>query len=367
MTPSSPVSFLPVPVAIHAKVRRAFGSRPVSHRSDEFRRIMDETRSLLLGLTGVAHVELLLGSGTLANEVVAAQLSLLKGEGLVLTNGEFGDRLVDHATRWGLKFTTFTAAWGAPFDYAALRRAVSVGNVRWIWGVQCETFLGTLNSLETLEEICREHGIKLCLDCISSIGAIPVRLDGVYLATAVSGKGIASYPGISMVFYNHEPVPDRRLPRYLDLGYYRAQGGVPFTHSSNLVAALRVALDIITEKPKFARIRRESDWLRRELERIGIRRMASGAADLSPAILTCALPRSVSSVSLGEALEESGFLLTYRSDYLVKNNLLRICLLGATTHAEHRRLLEACVMHYSRHVGADTTTTSTSKDPDDAT
>lgn len=37
----------------------------------------------------------MLGTGTLANDAIALQLNSLKGKGLVLTNGEFGNRLVD--------------------------------------------------------------------------------------------------------------------------------------------------------------------------------------------------------------------------------------------------------------------------------
>ena len=345
------VSFLPVPVAISAKVRRAFNRRPITHRSHEFRQLMSETKDLLSSLTGAVHVELFLGSGTLANDVVAAQLKLLDGEGLVLSNGLFGERLIDHATRHGLRFMPVSVPWGEGFDYAALQEKLSEGTFDWIWATHCETFLGILNNLEKLEEICREHDVKLCMDCISSIGTVPVRLNNVYLATTVSGKGLASYPGISMVFYNHEVVPDNGLPSYLDLGYYRSKEGVPFTHSYNLVAALREALLIITAKPKFARIRRESDWLLRELEKLGIKTAAS-SADSSPAVLTLALPPSVSSVKLGEQMEQRGYLLSYRSDYLVKNNLLRICLMGETTHVQHLHMLDSLGGTFSRIASA---------------
>jgi len=43
-------------------------------------------------LTGARNTEMVLGSGTLANDVVAAQLSLERGPGLILSNGEFGER-----------------------------------------------------------------------------------------------------------------------------------------------------------------------------------------------------------------------------------------------------------------------------------
>ena len=78
---------------------------------------------------------------------------------------------------------------------------------------------------------------------MSAIGAVPVDLDGVLLASGASGKALGAFPGLSMVFYagNVRPEP-ARLPRYLDLGYYAQKDGVPFTHSSNLVAALDAAL-----------------------------------------------------------------------------------------------------------------------------
>src|SRR5882757_11240967 len=83
----SAVNFLPGPVTIRREVRRAFEQAPESHRADVFVRDFQTTKQTLCDLTGVTNVELLLGSGTLANDIVAGQLSLQKGRGLVLSNG----------------------------------------------------------------------------------------------------------------------------------------------------------------------------------------------------------------------------------------------------------------------------------------
>lgn len=341
-----PVSFLPVPVAVSGTVRKAFNSRPLSHRSSLFRRTFDETVSLLRQLTGSAGVELLLGSGTLANDVVAAQLGLLEGEGLVLVNGEFGERLADHGSRHGLQFETIVPSPGADFDYAALDAKLTCGRYRWIWAVHCETFTGTLTDLERLKQLCRTHGVLLCMDCISSLGVVPVRLDGVYLATGISGKGLGGYPGISLVFYNHEPLPDARLPRCLDLGHYRSKAGIPFTHSWNLLAALREALCSLAVQPKFERVRTESAWLRGELEKHGFT-VVKTPGPASPAVLTLVLPPAVFSVRLGEELERCGYLVSYTSALLTGNNALRICLMGDTRRRHHRELA-ACMVHLYR-------------------
>ena len=90
----------------------------MSHRSDAFAGEFKATKKLLCDLTSAAKVEILLGSGSLANDAIGAQISLLGARGLVLSNGEFGDRLIDHATRLGLQFDVYEMEWGEPFDYA---------------------------------------------------------------------------------------------------------------------------------------------------------------------------------------------------------------------------------------------------------
>src|SRR4030095_4454532 len=119
----------------------------------------------------------------------------------------------------------------------------------------CETSTGVLNDVAWLKEICAGRGIKLCLDCISAVGTAPVNRRGVYLASGVSGKGLGAFPGLSMVFY-HDAISSQpeKLPRYLDLGYYATQNGVPFTHSSNLLSALQAALKRYDSQQPFAEI-----------------------------------------------------------------------------------------------------------------
>src|SRR5204862_4298416 len=135
----------------------------------------------LCQLTKAKKVEILLGSGSLANDAVAAQLSREKGPGLILTNGEFGERLVDHAHRFGLTFDTLQFPWGHPFDLSAIEHFIARSTaLHWVWFAHCETSTGMLNDLPALKQICAERNIKLCADCISSIGLVPVNLEGVY-------------------------------------------------------------------------------------------------------------------------------------------------------------------------------------------
>lgn len=326
---SRPVSFLPGPVALRREVRRAFTRAPVSHRDGAFHALRAQAVERLRGLTGARHVQLLLGSGTVANDAVAGQLSLARQRGLILVNGEFGRRLADHAARWRLDFDLVEVPWGETFDLELVKRRLAAEpRPRWLWVTHCETSTGVLNDLDGFATVCTEHGVELCLDAISSLGSVPVDLSRVHLASGVGGKALGSYPGLSMVFHGHEiaPAPES-LPRYLDLGFYADQEGVPFTQSSNLLAALAVALERPSWTDRFAELEKTSTWLRQELCAAGLQLV--GCEDqVSPTVITVALPPGLDSRHLGEKLRRAGFLLSYASGYLVARNWIQICLMG---------------------------------------
>jgi len=346
----SAVNFLPGPVAVRREVRRAFEQAPESHRGNDFKKDFQASKQILGDLVCARNVELFMGSGTLANDVVAGQLSLLGQPGLVLSNGEFGSRLVDQARRFNLKFDVLEFAEGGPLDLAATREKMEGSGRRsptrheaehggpetgvpgqppaWLWCVHCETSSGMLNDLDALRSLCAAHGTKLCLDCISTIGTMPVDLSGVYLASGSSGKGLRAYPGLAMVFYHHEavPAPDR-LPRYLDLGFCAQQEGIPFTFSSNLLHALHAAIRRLDLGKRFAENTELSAGLRQRLVENNFTLIGDGART-SPAVITIALPPELNSVTVGDAMHEAGYLLSYNSGYLRKKNWIQICLMG---------------------------------------
>jgi aspartate aminotransferase-like enzyme len=332
--------FLTGPVSTRPEIQSAMGAPPVSHRSDQFREQFESIRQRLCKLVKARSVQILLGSGTLANDAIAAQLALDSAHGIILSNGEFGTRLFDHARRAGLAFDQVEVEWGSAFEQDKVHQAIDRFAPGWMWATACETSTGVLNDLEMLQDLCRSHGIKLCLDCISAIGTTPTDMSGIYLASCVSGKGLGAFPGLSMVFYNHAlTIQPSRLPRYLDLGYYEAQGGIPFTHSSNLLASLSAALERYNSEQPFAEIAELSHWLRLRLRDLGYRILAPDE-HASPAVVTLALPDNLHSKEVGDSLHAHGFLVGYQSDYLRQRNWIQICLMGHCSHAHLELLLQ---------------------------
>ena len=94
-------TFYPGPV----KQLETIAHSDLSHRSLPFNALYERVQKKLLHLSNANHVGVIVGTGTLANEVMLAQLKAQQlGKGLILTNGEFGERLRKQAARWSLHF-----------------------------------------------------------------------------------------------------------------------------------------------------------------------------------------------------------------------------------------------------------------------
>lgn len=319
-------NFLTGPVAVHPDVAAAFHAPAESHRAAAFLRDLGALRDELRAMVQANHAAVLLGSGTLANDCVAAQLH---GTGVVASNGEFGERLADHAARAGLDFAHVRFDWGRRFDLDAVRRALD-GAPAWLWVVACETSCGVMNDLDALQAVARESSSRFCVDAVSAIGAVPLDLSHADFATGTSGKALGAFAGLAMVFHRQPVAPSPTIPRYLDLGLY---DGVPFTHSSNLVRALRAA---VARPRRYDAIAEAGASLRRRVAALGLDVIGD---DPAPHVLTIALPQRVRSSEVAACLERSGFLVGHASEYLRTRNWLQIALMGEAPRAAIASLL----------------------------
>ena len=336
-----PVNLLPGPVRTTPEVEEAFAAPPVSHRGPGFHAQLASARAGLCALTQARHVQVMPGSASLGTAVVAAQLAQRASKGVVISNGEFGERLADEARRARLPFEWMQLEWGEPIGLARVASVLATLPAGgWLWCVHHETSTSMQNPVDALKHLARAHNVDLCLDCISSVGAVPVDLRDVFLATGSSGKGLGAYPGLALIFHHSmPPAQPHSIPGYLDLGHWAAHASTPFTHSSNLVAALDVAVKQATPA-RMTRIRENARWLRDALQ-------AHGATLVAPAAQSCDggvtfMPTSnVAATALGEALEQRGYLLNFRSAHLKSRNWIQLSLLGDPTRASLEQFMLA--------------------------
>jgi len=319
------VNLLPGPVHIIDRVIEDFGRVPISHRASHFIDDLREVKSMFRAVTRSKNVEICLGSGTMANDLVAGQLHLINKRGIILSNGEFGSRLIDHAKRLGLNFEAIKLPWGKSFNYKNLEKKLSESDFHWIWFVHHETSTGMLNDFESIKRMAKKNKMIVCVDCISSICAVPLDLSDIDFASGTSGKAIAAYPGLSFVFFKKlYSSKDRNVQRYLDLRHYRKCKGVPFTSSSNLLSALKNALTyFLKDTYRFEKISKQTTWIKKRLSDMNISVLVNGKY-ASPIITTVLLPKKINSMKLGNKLKSLGYHIHYESSYLKKKNWIQI-------------------------------------------
>jgi aspartate aminotransferase-like enzyme len=343
------VCLLPGPVAIAPRVTAAFHKPLVYHRADEFVPLFEGVRAKLSNMVGGKPVALFIGSGTLANDAVAATLAadVKRDNGLVLVSGEFGERLLKQATQSGLSPRVLTWDWGRAWQLDEVEAAFkSMPPGGWVWGAHHETSTGVLNDLPGLVALAKKYGHRVCVDCVSSLATVPVDLSGVYLATGASGKAVGSYAGVAFVFADPAELAhlDRsRIPTYLDVAATVTTTGPRFTAPSPLILALDAALDTFaTAERRETRFRQIADlggYVRRRLRAAGFEPLAADDV-ASPAIVTFAPSGDVSSAAFVAMCRAWGYQIAGQSGYLADRRLVQLAVMGHVSRADVEPLLD---------------------------
>jgi len=342
------ISLLPGPVHIAREVREAIAHRPVSHRGDDFVRKYESMRAVLSEMAGGLRCAIMAGSGTLGNEVVAATIAADRSlkRGLVLNNGEFGRRLAAQADRYALDIDTLVWNWGDEWNFEQIRETLARDrSINWIWACHCETSAGIINDIGRLFDLAEEFGARVCLDCVSSFGAVETPIGRAHLATAVSGKAIGGIPGLSFIFARSgalEHVDRRRVSQYLDLATAMETTGPRFTISSNVLdgcaAALRMWYDTPCKRAKkYENHTALGSYVRRRLKSLGFTPMVDGER-AAPIISSFTPPQGISSRHFCELCESWGFEISGLSGYLLDRGIVQIATMGAVTRRDCARL-----------------------------
>lgn len=337
------ISLQPGPVEIDPAVRQAFIRRPVSHRSAEFIHAYEKARAILATLSGGMKVAVLTGSGTTANDSVAIHLrgAFADAPGLVLVNGEFGERLAGQAARAGLQFRALRWRWGQPWDLDEVANAMN-RRTAWVWAVHLETSTGVLNRLPELISLASSRGVRVAADCVSSLCAVPLPSHGLWMSSGVSGKAVGAYAGLSFVFASAgalEQVRGVEVPASLDVSGAMTQAGPRFTVASSLLFALESALDpYATPEQARQRFARQEDLgrqVRSQLRRIDIQPIAS-ESDAAPCVTSFIDPGD----GFVQKCRRAGFELGAESGYLRDRGWVQIATMGAVDSADLDRLFK---------------------------
>lgn len=348
----------PGPVSLSPRVRRALSeSEDLCHREVEF---ADLTRDILQRLEGIYAgaddyaAVMLSGSGTCGVEAMLSTFAQKERPTLVVANGVYGERMAEMLRRQAKPLLLARAEWIEPIDLAQTRRLLDAHpDIARVAVVHHETTSGRLNSLAELAALCRERGIGLLIDAVSSFAGEDIPLaDWQPLAVAgTANKCLHGVPGIACVLARQEVLETQALETqasqstslYLDLvGYYQEQraGFSPFTQAVQAAQALRAALVEFAEQGGW-RARRQTfqtrtDRIRALLAELGVASLLP-ARESSSMLTAYRMPEAFDYPALHDHLKARGFII-YAGQGQFNGRIFRIASMGEIGEADMARL-----------------------------
>ena len=244
----------PGPSNPYPEVMEAFARPVLGHLDPEFISLLDETNDRLREVwqTKNALTFPISATGSAGMETSFVNFISPGDEVVVGVNGVFGNRMCDVASRAGAVVTKVEEDWGRAIDPERLLAAHP--NPKMIAVVHAETSTGVRNDIHDLGA--GKGDALLLVDCVTSLGGIPVLIDEWAVDIAYSGtqKCLGVPPGLSPV-----TVSDRAMERlvetpqswYLDLNmikdYVTGDGARAYHHTApiSMLYALHAGLGVV--------------------------------------------------------------------------------------------------------------------------
>jgi 2-aminoethylphosphonate-pyruvate transaminase len=344
----------PGPVSLTERVRQSLLRPDLCHRESEFFDLQDEIRRRLLAVYDLDPEQwtavLMTGSGTAAVESMLTALVPDDGRVLVVENGVYGERMTQIAARYGVDYGTVPHDWLAGIDLDAVAsRLDDEPGFTHVAVVHHETTTGRLNDLAGLDRLCRERGVRMLVDAVSSFGAEWIDLGSPSTAAvaATANKCLHGVPGVAFVVVRRAELARAAVRSYyLDLTRLaRLQDArdTPFTPAVHACYALAEALAEHEDAGGWAA--RRTTYQKRA-GRVTDVLVSLGAAPLlldhetSAVLRAYRIPASTTYPELHDALKADGFVI-YAGQGALSPDIFRVAVMGDLSESDMERLAVA--------------------------
>lgn len=297
---------------------------------------------------------LLSGTGSLGMEAGLANLLEPGDTALIISNGVFGERMVEMAQRLAARVSVVRAPFGAGVELAEVRSAARRLRPKLIAAVHGETSTGVLNPIPEIGEIAREVGALYSVDAVTTVGMLEFKMQawGIDYAYTGSQKCLSAPPGLAPVAFSAKALAAIRARKspvatwYSDalgmLGYWEPnQQGRKYHHTVPVQLhwatgeAIRAALEEGISARR-ERVRLVAAAALAALRTVGFEPFIPEAIRL-PTVLALRLPPGLDDARVRHQL---------RHDYLISvtgglgetaGKIWRLGLMGETARPEHYR------------------------------
>ena len=338
--------FSPGPVMTSARVKKAAIVPDICHRRPLFEELYGDLRNNLLklfrGQGSKYDTVVVSGSGTAANETVLSS-AVVEGEKvLLISNGNFGNKLRDIIECYGLGLNLVEHEWGEYPDLARieqeLKKDKDIGLVSIVFH---ETSTGMINPVEEVGRLAKKYGRMYHVDAISAVGGedVDVERDNIDFCTGVPNKSVAGFPGVSFICVNRESAEKiKNIPRrniYLNMQHHleAAQkfGQTPNTPSVVMFLTLNEALKELFEEGMENRIERyqeDARVIRKGLTALNLEFLLKDEKYMSNTVTSVFLPVELNIDDFIDQLDSRGYVVYLGKGPLLKKNMFQVANMG---------------------------------------
>lgn len=313
---------LPGPTNVPAEVLAALAAPTLDHRGERFAAIVQSVLTDLAPLLGTrpGQVALYASSGTGGWEAALANSIAPGATVLAPVAGFFSSRWAKLAERLGYEVLAPECDWRRAVSADVIADALASdtsGEVAAVLVVHNETSTAVTTDIKAIRAALDRlgHPALLFVDAVSSAATRPVCHDewGVDVTVTASQKGFMLPPGLAIMAVSEKAIAAGWaagvVAGYWDWAPVLAaveSGSFPSTPASNMIVALRVALDRIWDEGPgavFARHARHARAAQAAAEAWGLEQVATNPPERSVALTALLLPDGANELSLRRYLE----------------------------------------------------------------
>lgn len=340
----------PGPTPCPPEILEVLGRQMTDHRGPEAAAAIKRiTTGLKRAFQTENDVVILTTSGTGGLEAAVCNTISAGDPVLAVSIGVFGDRFASIATAFGAQVTKLSYEPGEAARPDDIARALAADpSIKTVLVTHNETSTGVTNPLEAIARVVRAADKLLVVDCISSLGSIPVKVDAWGLDVVVTGsqKGWMLPPGLAFMAMSPrawEAHAACTSPRYyFDAARHRdaqEKGQTPWTPALGLIFALDVALDMLEHEgweSIFARHAVTAGLTRSLVRKLGLKLVAQEEQFASDTVTAVYVPEGIEVSGLRKLLRDEDGVVLAGGQGPLTGKIVRIGHLGDVAEAEIR-------------------------------
>ena len=318
-------------------------ARPMfHHRTAEYRRMLEQlTNDMKYVLGTEQEVYTLTGSGSVAMEASVACVVAPGEKMIAVRGGKFGERWSELGEAFGAKVVNLDVEWGTAATAGEIGAALEAHpDAVGVYITQCETSTATQTDVEAIGKVVSGTGALLVVDGISSIGAVPFRMDawGVDIAVTGSQKALMLPPGLAFIACSAKAWKKIEGTKghayYADLKAYRKALAKdfdnPYTPANVMVRAALKALGMIRAEGLekiWAETHKRAEALRAGAKALGLEVYSESPSDSVTAIV---VPEGVDGEQLPKVMAKEYNARPAGGQGKLKGKIVRFTSMGYT-------------------------------------